>query len=209
MNGENRAKLESMVAASLASGGIPTPESIRVDIAAVRTLPMCEVSDEEAEHVARFFEEQLGVSMALGSVLIERDFVPWLPEARSTIDPFFWTRYRQLLVDKGFAGQVLASLDEVTERILGLLGNPRAEGSFDRRGMVVGHVQSGKTANYTGLVCKAADAGYKLIVIIAGIHNNLRNQTQARIDEGFVGQDSASRTLQPEASAGHLHQHAA
>ena len=58
-------------------------------------------------------------------------------------------------------------------------------------GMVVGHVQSGKTSNYTGLICKAADAGYKLIVIIAGVHNNLRSQTQRRIDEGFVGRDSA------------------
>ena len=58
--------------------------------------------------------------------------------------------------------------------------------------MLVGHVQSGKTANYTGLICKAADAGYRLIIIIAGIHNNLRNQTQARIDEGFVGRDSGS-----------------
>ena len=57
--------------------------------------------------------------------------------------------------------------------------------------MVVGHVQSGKTANYTGLICKAADAGYKLIVVIAGVHNNLRSQTQRRIDEGFVGRDSA------------------
>lgn len=57
--------------------------------------------------------------------------------------------------------------------------------------MVVGHVQSGKTANYTGLICKAADAGYRLIVVIAGVHNNLRNQTQMRIDEGFVGRDSA------------------
>ena len=56
--------------------------------------------------------------------------------------------------------------------------------------MVVGHVQSGKTANYTGLICKAADAGYRLIVVIAGIHNNLRNQTQARIDEGFIGRDT-------------------
>jgi hypothetical protein len=57
--------------------------------------------------------------------------------------------------------------------------------------MVVGHVQSGKTANYTGLICKAADAGYRLIIVIAGVHNNLRNQTQRRIDEGFVGKDSA------------------
>src|SRR4029079_11680367 len=86
---------------------------------------------------------------------------------------------------------VLAKLDQVTSRITGLLEHPHKEGDWDRRGMVVGHVQSGKTANYTGLVCKAADAGYKLIVIIAGIHNNLRNQTQQRIDEGFVGRDSA------------------
>lgn len=110
MTGDNRATLESMVAASLAGGGIPTPESIRSNIAAVRTLPMCEVSDDEAEHLARFFEAQLGISMALGAVLQERDFVPWLPEARSTIDPYFWARYRQLLVDKGFPGQ--ARIDE-------------------------------------------------------------------------------------------------
>lgn len=56
--------------------------------------------------------------------------------------------------------------------------------------MVVGHVQSGKTANYTGLICKAADAGYRLIIVIAGLQNNLRNQTQARIDEGFIGRDT-------------------
>jgi Z1 domain len=81
--------------------------------------------------------------------------------------------------------------DEVTDRILDRLGNPRDMSNWSRRGMVVGHVQSGKTANYTGLVCKAADAGYRLIVVIAGIHNNLRNQTQGRIDEGFIGRDTS------------------
>jgi hypothetical protein len=60
--------------------------------------------------------------------------------------------------------------------------------------MVVGLVQSGKTASYTGLVCKAADAGYRLIVVIAAIHTNLRNQTQARIDEGFIGRDTGRLT---------------
>ncbi|MER7336159.1 MULTISPECIES: Z1 domain-containing protein [unclassified Micromonospora] len=56
-----------------------------------------------------------------------------------------------------------------------------------RKGLVLGNVQSGKTANYLGLICKAADAGYRVIIIIAGIHNNLRNQTQSRVDEGFIG----------------------
>ena len=51
-------------------------------------------------------------------------------------------------------------------------------------------MQSGKTSNYTGLICKAADAGYKLIIVLAGIHNNLRSQTQLRLDEGFLGFDT-------------------
>lgn len=60
-----------------------------------------------------------------------------------------------------------------------------------RNSTVKVNVQSGKTANYTGVICKAADAGYRLIIVIADMHNNLRNQTQMRIDEGFVGRDSA------------------
>ena len=71
--------------------------------------------------------------------------------------------------------------------MLDLIQDPTFPGPWDRRGLVVGHVQSGKTGHYTGLVCKAADAGYKVIVVIAGVHNNLRNQTQGRIDEGFIG----------------------
>ena len=55
----------------------------------------------------------------------------------------------------------------------------------NRRGLVMGHVQSGKTANYCGLVCKAADAGYKVIIVLSGVHNSLRSQTQIRVEEGF------------------------
>ena len=86
---------------------------------------------------------------------------------------------------------VVDVMDQVTERVLGHCENPSRDGPWDRRGMVVGQVQSGKTGNYTGLICKAADAGYRLIVVIAGVTNKLRNQTQERIDEGFVGRDSS------------------
>ncbi len=189
------AMLRTMVGALLADEALPTPEKIRKLIAQTRAVPDCHgVTDEEAEHLAREFENIHGVTMNLGVVLQEQeDFEPWLPaaQARAGIDTYFWDRYRKLLGQGGFSGQVLAAMDEVTDRTLGLLENPDREGRWDRRGMVVGHVQSGKTANYTGLICKAADAGYKVIVVIAGIHNNLRNQTQARIDEGFIGVDSA------------------
>jgi hypothetical protein len=184
--------LEGMTAASLAQEKSPTPERIRELIAALRATPLCSaVDDQAAELLAKQFEERLGVTMTIGAAVKGTDYTPWLDEASTRIDPYYWERYKKLLISKNFPAQVIATLDDVTDRILGLLQDPSKEGPWDRRGMVVGHVQSGKTANYTGLICKAADAGYKLIVVIAGIHDNLRNQTQLRIDEGFVGRDSA------------------
>jgi len=86
---------------------------------------------------------------------------------------------------------MVQSLSDVTNRILGHLQDPLSEGTtWNRRGLVIGHVQSGKTANYTGLIARAADVGYKFVVVIAGIHNNLRKQTQERIDEAFIGRSS-------------------
>ena len=58
---------------------------------------------------------------------------------------------------------------------------------------MVGHVQSGKTANYTGVISKAFDSGYKLVIILAGLLNSLRKQTQERIDEGIIGINSAKK----------------
>ena len=181
-------KLETTVGALLAEE-LPTQARIRELIQEARS--MCPgVNDQEAEKLAIRFEEVHGVTMTDGAVLQEAGFEPWLEATRAGIDPYYWERYRKLLVSRSFSRQVVASVDSVTDRILGLLENPERKGKWVRRGMVMGHVQSGKTANYIGLACKAADAGYKVIVIIAGIHNNLRNQTQRRIDEGFVGVDS-------------------
>jgi hypothetical protein len=187
----NLENLETAVGGFLAQETSPTPARIRELIQQFRIIESCNVDDASAEQLARKFEVRHGVTMTIGSVLTESEYEPWLDASRADIDPYYWSRYRRLLVEKHLSGQVIATLDSVSDRVLGLLENPRKDGPWDRRGMVVGHVQSGKTANYTGLICKAADAGYRLIVVIAGIHNNLRNQTQLRIDEGFVGRDSA------------------
>lgn len=188
---DNLENLEAAVESQLIKKINPTPKEIRDLINAFRKIDSCSVDDATAEKLARKFEVRHGVSMTVGAMLTERDYEPWLEAERAKINPYYWDRYKKLLGQKHFSGQVIATLDNVTDRILGLLENPNKEGRWNRRGMVVGHVQSGKTANYTGLICKAADAGYRLIIVIAGIHNNLRNQTQLRIDEGFVGRDSA------------------
>lgn len=120
--------------------------------------------------------------------------IPWLKEfkAERQSEWLFWTRYKRYLAEqKHFAPEVISQLDDLTDRILDKLFNPQHDDVIiNKKGLVVGQVQSGKTANYTGLICKAADAGFNLIIILAGIHNNLRSQTQTRIDEGFLGFDT-------------------
>ncbi|MCB5200237.1 Z1 domain-containing protein [Loktanella sp. TSTF-M6] len=187
--------LEGMTSMFMASQAGPhTAQSIRDIIAQLRETPMFagKIEDADAEDLARLIEEKYGISMGLGAIVDAEDFKPWLNDARinGEVGDFYWGRYRRLLGLKGLPKSVIDGTDEVTDRVLDRLGNPNNLSPWSRRGMVVGHVQSGKTANYTGLICKAADAGYRLIVVIAGIHNNLRNQTQARIDEGFIGRDT-------------------
>lgn len=117
--------------------------------------------------------------------------VAWLSAARKK-DWRYWQRYQGYL-ERKLAVDVVSALDKSTDDILGLLEDPKRNGTWDRRGLVVGHVQSGKTSNYSGLICKAADAGYKIIVVLAGLHNNLRSQTQIRLEESFLGYETSAK----------------
>jgi hypothetical protein len=115
----------------------------------------------------------------------------WIKDNISSISWNFWNRYKiYLQYRKNFAPNTIGQLDRLTNKTLDGLYNPKVEIGFDKKGLVVGQVQSGKTSNYIGLICKAADAGYNMIIILAGMHNNLRTQTQLRIDEGFLGFDT-------------------
>jgi hypothetical protein len=116
---------------------------------------------------------------------------PWIGNVKADINWNFWNRYRDFLqIEKNYSDTVLNQIDKLTDRTLDGLFNPTEKIIVGKKGLVVGQVQSGKTSNYTGLICKAADAGYKLIIVLAGIHNNLRSQTQLRLDEGFLGFDT-------------------
>lgn len=126
--------------------------------------------------------------------MLGNEIKPWLSDNKASIDWELWNRYRSYLKAKD-ASFPVDHLDDLTEKILDSCANPKSPGPWDRRGMVVGNVQSGKTANYTGLINKATDAGYKLIIVIAGIHKTLRSQTQVRIDEGYIGRNSADLIL--------------
>lgn len=168
-----------------------TPEEVEGVVRMFAALPgLSEPVDETViRELAKQMEREFAVSLGPAHT-ITSDHRPWLRAKAHQIDFHYWRRYRDFLVDKGFGAKVVNTLTQITDNILDLAGDPEAPGEWSRRGLVVGHVQSGKTANYLGVINKAADAGYRLIVLIAGTHNNLRSQTQERVDEGFVGRDS-------------------
>lgn len=103
-----------------------------------------------------------------------------------------WRRLeRRLLAGGRWQKPQVASLASESARVLRHLPDPRAEAPFQGRGLVVGYVQSGKTANYTALAARAVDAGYRMVIVLSGIHDALRGQTQVRLEDELVGRDEA------------------
>jgi len=186
----------------LGEGVVPTTETIRdtVSMAVEMLHKRGQIPDKGSigiDRLVREIETLCDVYVPTISTLDDmRDHQEWLSSRRAEIEWRFWERYQRYLQEESeLPPQAVRRLDEVTDQILSRLENPQRHGAWDRRGMVVGQVQSGKTSNYTSLICKAADAGYKLIVVLAGLHNSLRSQTQQRLDEGFLGFDTQKRGL--------------
>lgn len=139
--------------------------------------------------------EQLRADFSIGkgeiTELYDANVTPWLKEEKANIEFELWNRYK-LEMQKNDSSFPVNDLDDFTDKILDRCVNPKKKGSWDRRGMVVGHVQSGKTSNYVGLINKATDSGYKVIIVIAGTISSLRRQTQERIDSGYIGRNSSA-----------------
>jgi hypothetical protein len=161
--------------------------SQKIDVVLAMQPRWGDALDREAviDELIRRFSLWIGRDSTIKS---EAGHFPWLSPARR-VERRYWQRYREWL-ERELSFRAVEALDQSTDLILGLLEDPTRDGWWDRRGLVVGHVQSGKTGNYTGLICKAADAGYKIIIVLAGLHNNLRAQTQMRLDEGFLGYET-------------------
>ncbi|RWP10970.1 MAG: hypothetical protein EOR00_29710 [Mesorhizobium sp.] len=129
--------------------------------------------------------------------LLDKDRpAPWYVGERRQAGPFM-QRYLYKLEEDGWPDESIRQLQDSTARILEVMDDPKRSGSWDWRGLVVGDVQSGKTASYAGVVNRAADAGYRIIIVLAGMHKILRLQTQKRFDQDFLGYDTNPKTRQP------------
>ena len=148
-------------------------------------------SDEEIEECKKNASYRYQIYTTPGqSIVDDYDQEKWYDDAKMSISPVFWSRYKNYLIDeKHFSPNVVSTLGEETldANIMNYLGNPNSSSPFLKRGLIIGDVQSGKTSTYIGLICKAADAGYKVFILLTGTIESLRQQTQERVEEGFIG----------------------
>ncbi|UFS96407.1 Z1 domain-containing protein [Nocardia huaxiensis] len=124
-------------------------------------------------------------------VIISNEFVPWYSthQGRS----WYWPMYSELLSRKGWSDEAITALDMATESVVERLSDPTRPEAYQSKGLVVGYVQSGKTANFTGVIARAMDAGYRLVIVLGGTLNLLRDQTQRRLDKELVGRENILR----------------
>ena len=128
---------------------------------------------------------------------IEADYdqEKWYDEAKENIQPRFWSRYRDYLIEeKHFNPNIVTTLgdDTLDMKLMNFIGNPESNFGL-KRGLIIGDVQSGKTSTYIGFMCKTADAGYRVFILLTGTIESLRQQTQERVEEGFIGIDMSAK----------------
>ncbi|MEU0312299.1 Z1 domain-containing protein [Nocardioides sp. NPDC006273] len=143
-------------------------------------------SDEVQERINRAFHVNLS-----GAVVISgkpADWDPWYEERPDR--SFYWDGYRGVLESKGWDADAISELSRATDEVVKRLANPVRDDPYQSKGLVVGHVQSGKTANFTGTIAKAIDAGYKLVIVLTGTIELLRGQTQRRLDMELIGEEN-------------------
>lgn len=158
---EIRQVASTLLRKDLRDGAESLPEG-RIAEAVESAIAMLEADGVDVARLVADLEASFQTAIGSERILSDGDgWAPWLKKRKAAISWAFWERYRgYLLQEKGWAPKTIDRLDTTTDSILEYLMDPLAVGQWDRRGLVVGHVQSGKTSNYIGLITKAVDAGY-------------------------------------------------
>jgi hypothetical protein len=161
---------------------------------------ICELLGIDAEG-----EEALLVKRPLfrdETLVITAPWDRWYNAAVADNHSFYWSHYRDYLLKvRGWPEQNVTSLDVATSDVVERLADPTRAAAHQAKGLVVGYVQSGKTANFTGVAAKAIDAGYRLVIIMTGTIEMLRAQTQRRMDMEMIGRQNILGDLTPEQAA--------
>ena len=124
------------------------------------------------------------------ALIVEDTFREWYTPARRAANTNYWDDYVRVLSRNGWDAESIGTVEAQATEVMRRIEDPKEPHYLSARGLVVGYVQSGKTANFTAVAAKAIDAGYRFIIILAGTMDNLREQTQRRLDKELCGRES-------------------
>ncbi|WP_026899236.1 Z1 domain-containing protein [Daejeonella oryzae] len=172
-------------------------EDIKIEITNIRSFfPGLSALDEVTflhlyNVAAKEFQSVNPIEIDPSTSLTKKDFKTWLTEDRKKqLQYDYINRYLTYLSKRGRSEKVVDEIKISSEKILSKLGDPKSERPFYVKGLVVGSVQSGKTGNFNAVINRAIDSGYSLIIVLSGIMEDLRSQTQMRIEEDVIGEGS-------------------
>jgi len=181
------------------AGGVVTPsfiDDIKTDSISLVQLIIPSVKEKDSQSLDALYLTARNEFLSLNPVdinpsasLKRHEIHTWLTEDRKrNLQTDYIDRYVTYLRKGGRSEKVIEEILKSSERILGNLGDPKSESEFYVKGLVVGSVQSGKTGNFNAVINRAIDAGYSLIIVLSGIMEDLRSQTQLRIEADVVGE---------------------
>lgn len=143
-----------------------------------KMVPNFEMTKEDVDRLKFHIGSTFNVRVGEPAITLHNPDLPkWFDSKKSEIVWDHWKAYESMLKSKGRSGDIVKANEDVINDILDYSGDPATRGSWSRKGLVMGNVQSGKTQNYIGLINKAIDCGYKTIILLGGHLNDLRKQT--------------------------------
>jgi hypothetical protein len=138
------------------------------------------------EHVSRYFAPPLDI-IPPDLVVDNRQQLPKCDPENDSTQQYFGALRRFLIDVRGRPKSIVGSLSDTSLSIVRRFPKPDAADNFQSRGLVLGYIQSGKTASMAALISRAADEGYKLFIVFGGLWKDLRSQTQKRLDQEIAG----------------------
>ena len=148
--------------------------------AAIERMSGASLDTSIPEFARRFKDDQSRIEEGSRRGVIEpAGWRGWYPGPLD--DDVHWNSLKERFESDGWDEGRVGDVDTASNVVVAHTPRPD-QATWNAKGLVVGYVQSGKTTNFLAVAAKLADVNYKLIIVLGGIHNGLRSQTQQRLD---------------------------